>query len=190
MPPVGVPDPVAEHGAGGPARGEPAPIRRYRAKRPRRLWASASAVAAIAAAAAIALAVVPGGADTPQPGQSVSSADVERMANSFASAYADEDATRIARLLTSDAQRVGPDDDQDGRRQVAAAYESQFQRNAITGFELAGLSAQSGSSGRATAHYTVTYKGAKPTTGQMTWIVINEKGRPRISLIAFRPDGG
>jgi len=45
-----------------------------------------------------------------------------------------------------------------------------------------------GASGRATARYTVTYDGQKPTKGQMTWIVISDKGRPRISLIAFRPD--
>ena len=186
MPPI-APDPVVEPGAGGPASGEPAPIRRYRAKRPRRLWAWASGVSAIAAAA-VALAVVPGGADTPQPGESVSSSDVKRMATSFASAYADEDSSRISRLLTSDAQRAGPTDSQDGRRNVVAAYESQFSKAKITGFELEDLSAESGASGRATAKYTVTYDGATPTKGQMTWIVISEKGRPRISLIAFQPD--
>jgi hypothetical protein len=183
--PAIAPDPVQEHVP--PAPGEPAPIRRYRAKRPRRLWAWGSGVVAIAAAA-VAIAVVPGGADTPQPGESVSSSEVERMANSFASAYADEDGARISRLLTSDAQRVAPGGAQVGRREVVAAYESQFGANAITGFELENLSAESGASGRATAHYKVTYKGANPTTGQMTWIVISEKGRPRISLIAFRPD--
>jgi ketosteroid isomerase-like protein len=179
------PDPAAEGAA--PAAGEPAPIRRYRAKRPRRLWAWVSGVAAITAAA-VAIAVVPGGADTPQPGESVSSGDVKRMANSFASAYGDEDAERISRLLTSDAQRVGPTDSQDGRKTVVAAYQSQFDKSTITGFELEGLSAQSGAAGRATAHYTVRYGGGqKPTTGDMTWIVISEKGRPRISLIKFLP---
>ncbi len=72
---------------------------------------------------------------------------------------------------------------------MVAAYESQFTRRAITGFELDDLKAESGASGRATARYTVTYEGDEPTTGQMTWIVIRDKGRPRISLIAFRPDG-
>jgi ketosteroid isomerase-like protein len=111
------------------------------------------------------------------------------MANSFASAYGDKDAARISRLLTSDAQRVGPTDSQDGRRNVVAAYASQFSKSDITGFELEDLSAQSGPAGRATAHYTVRYgNNQKPTTGEMTWIVISEKGRPRISLIKFLPD--
>jgi Protein kinase domain len=183
--PAVAPDPVAEQVP--PAPGEPAPIRTYRARRPRRLWAWASGVIAIAAAA-VALAVVPGGADTPEPGEPVSSSEVERMAKSFASAYGDEDGSRISRLLTSDAQRTSPTDSQTGRRAVVAAYESQFASKAITGFELDDLSAESGASGRATAKYTITYDGAAPTTGQMTWIVIHEKGRPRISLIAFRPD--
>jgi hypothetical protein len=110
------------------------------------------------------------------------------MAKSFASAYGDEDGARISRLLTSDAQRASPTDSQTGRRAVVAAYESQFAAKAITGFELDDLSAESGPSGRATAKYTITYDGAKPTTGHMTWIVIHEKGRPRISLIAFQPN--
>ncbi|MDA0164191.1 serine/threonine protein kinase [Solirubrobacter ginsenosidimutans] len=185
LPPVGVPDPVAEQEPPAPA--ETTPIRRYRAKRRRRLWAWGSGVVAIAGAA-VAIAVVPGGADTPKPGEPVSSGEVERMANSFASAYGDEDAARMSRLLTADAQRVSPTDNQTGRHDVVAAYQSQFNSKAITGFELKGLSAESGPSGRATARYTITYDGAKPTTGQMTWVVISEKGRPRISLIAFVPD--
>jgi ketosteroid isomerase-like protein len=183
--PAIAPDPVEEQVP--PAPGEPAPIRTYRARRPRRLWAWTAGVVAIAAAA-VAIAVVPGGADTPKPGEPVSSGDVERMAKSFASAYAGEDETRIARLLTSDAQRTSPDGSQTGRRAITASYETQFANAAITGFELEDLSAEGGASGRATAHYTVSYKGAKPTKGQMTWIVIREHGRPRISLIAFRPD--
>jgi hypothetical protein len=54
--------------------------------------------------------------------------------------------------------------------------------------DLEDLSVDGGRSGRASAKYTITYRGAKPTTGRMTWIVISDKGRPRISLIAFRPD--
>ena len=184
LPPV-APDPVEEQVP--PAPGEPAPIRTYRARRPRRLWAWGSGAFAVAAAV-VAIAVVPGGAETPQPGEPVSSGDVERMAKSFASAYGDEDAARITRLLTSDAQRTSPGDSQVGRRDVVAAYKAQFSDNAITGFELDDLSAEGGASGRATARYTVTYDGQKPTKGQMTWIVISDKGRPRISLIAFRPD--
>ncbi|WP_157592686.1 serine/threonine-protein kinase [Solirubrobacter soli] len=181
-----LPDPVDEDAR--PTQAEEAPVRTYRARRTRRrALAWASGVGAIAAGV-VALGVVPGGADTPEPGAPVSSGDVERMAKSFASAYGDEDAPRISRLLTSDAQRTSPTDSQVGRRTVVAAYESQFNDNAITGMELDGLSGEGGASGRATAKYKISYKGAKPTTGQMTWIVIRDKGRPRISLIAFRPD--
>jgi serine/threonine-protein kinase len=183
--PKDLPDPVTDQVPPEPA--EPAPIRTYRARRPRRAWAWASGVGAIAAGA-VAIAVVPGGADTPQPGEPVTSGDVERMAKSFASAYGDEDAARISRLLTSDAQRTSPDDNQSGRRQVVAAYESQFNSNAITGFELEDLQADGGASGRAHARYEVTYEGKAPTKGEMTWVVISDKGRPRIALIAFRPD--
>ena len=48
--------------------------------------------------------------------------------------------------------------------------------------------AESGASGRATAKYRVRYEGRGDTTGRMTWTVINERGRPRIALISFRPD--
>ena len=110
----------ARPGPTGTARpGEPAPIRTYRARRPRRLWAWVSGVVAIAAAA-VAIAVVPSGADTPPPGEPVSSGEVERLAKSFASAYGDEDAARISRLLTSDVQRTSarrqPDRPPRGRR--------------------------------------------------------------------------
>ena len=40
----------------------------------------------------------------------------------------------------------------------------------------------------ATAKYRVRYEGRPDTTGRMTWTVINERGRPRITLISFRPD--
>ena len=182
--PPDVPDPVTDQIPPEPA--EPAPIRTYRARRPKRLWAWVSGVGAIAAGT-VALAVVPGGADTPQPGEPVSSGDVERMAKSFASAYGDEDAARISRLLTADAQRTSPGDSQVGRRNVVAAYESQFAARKITGFDVDDLQAEGGASGRATARYTVTYKDGKPTKGEMTWVVLSDKGRPRIALIAFRP---
>jgi ketosteroid isomerase-like protein len=140
------------------------------------------------AAGALALAVVPGGAGTPPPGDPVSAGEVRRMATSFASAYAEENEQRISRLLTSDAQRVSPANGQTGRAAVVAAYRSQFAANQTTGFKLADLQAEGGPSGRATAHYRASYKGEPDTTGTMTWIVIRERGRPRITLISARPD--
>ena len=140
------------------------------------------------AAAALAIAVVPGGAGTPPPGDPVSASEVRRLANSFASAYAAEDERRISRLLTSDAQRMSPTDGQSGRAAVVAAYRGQFARNQTTGFSISGLEAESGPSGRATARYRASYKGKSDTTGTMIWIVIRERGRPRITLITARPD--
>ena len=70
---------------------------------------------------------------------------------------------------------------------MVAAYESQFRARKISGFEVDDLQAEGGASGRATADYTVTYEDGKPTKGKMTWVVLTDKGRPRIALIAFRP---
>ena len=131
---------------------------------------------------------MPGGAGTPPPGDPVSASEVRRLANSFASAYAAEDERRISRLLTSDAQRMSPTDGQSGRAAVVAAYHGQFARNQTTGFTISGLEAEGGPSGRATARYRASYKGKSDTTGTMIWIVIRERGRPRITLITARPD--
>jgi len=108
---------------------------------------------------------------------------VERLANSFADAYAEEDAARISRLLTSDAQRVSPTDRQDGKAAVLAAYRAQFAAAQIKNFDLSELQASGGAAGRATAHYKT---GA--TTGTMTWNVIRDHGKPRIAQIALVPD--
>jgi len=158
-----------------------APVKTYRGRgRPRWLFLGA---ASVLAAGALALAVVPGGADVPAPGAPVTQSEVERLANSFADAYADEDAARISRLLTSDAQRVSPTDRQDGKAAVLAAYRAQFAAGQIKNFDLSELQASGGSAGRATAHYKT---GA--TTGTMTWNVIRDHGKPRISQIALVPD--
>jgi hypothetical protein len=157
------------------------PVKTYRSRgRPR--WPFLGA-AGLLAAGAIAFAVVPGGDDAPPPGAPVSEAEVQRLANSFAAAYANEDAARISRLLTADAKRVAPADRQDGKAAVVAAYRSQFARNRVTNFDLSGLEVASGPAGRATARYRTG-----GTSGRMTWDVIRERGRPRISLIALVPD--
>jgi ketosteroid isomerase-like protein len=179
-------DGLVEAGSGAIPAG-PAPIRRYRARRPRRAWAWASGVTAVVAAA-LAIAVVPGGSGTPLPGAPVTSAEVRRLATSFASAYAAEDDKRISRLLTSDVQRVSPQNRQSGRADVVAAYKSQFAGNRTTGFKLADLKVEGGPAGRATARYRAGYDGRPDTTGTMTWTVIRERGRPRITLIAATPD--
>ena len=86
------------------------------------------------------------------------------MANSFASAYADEDAARISRLLTSDAQRVSPTDRQSGRATVVAAYKSQFAGNADDRLRARDLEAESGAvRPRDRPATRVTLRGRAPT---------------------------
>jgi hypothetical protein len=86
-------------------------------------------------------------------------------------------------------KRFDPNHDQEGRSDVVAAYRVQFAGRRIKDFRLEGLQADGGPSGRAQARYTISYEdGAKPVTGTMTWIVIRERDRPRISLIAARPE--
>ncbi len=168
-----------------PERAAPT-VRRYRTRRRRAsLW-----IAGVAAlgTGAIAIAAIPGGTDAPAPGGAVSTSDVKRLANAFAAAYAQEDDVRIARLLTSDAQRVTPQNRQSGRAQVVSAYRNQFAANQTAGFELSALEASGGPVGRAQAHYKISYGSGETTTGTMTWDVISERGHPRISLIAARPD--
>jgi ketosteroid isomerase-like protein len=162
-----------------------APVKRYRTRR-RRVWAWVVAVAA-AGAAAIAFVALAPGAQAPPPGEPVSSAEVKRLANSFAAAYAKEDAARLERLLTSDVQRVTPRDRQNGRSAVVAEYTRQFDGNRTTGFKLEDLEAAGGRTGRATAHYTAIYGDSASSSGQMTWIVIRDRGRPRIILIKTEP---
>jgi ketosteroid isomerase-like protein len=113
----------------------------------------------------------------------VSEAEVERLANSFAAAYADENSARIGRIITSDAQRVQPDNRQEGRADVVAAYDEQFASNTITDFELSNLEIEGGPVGRATATYRTG-----STTGTITFDVIREKGKPRIMLVSTVPD--
>jgi ketosteroid isomerase-like protein len=167
-------------------RDDAAPVKRYRTRR-RRVWAWACALVAAAAAAIAFVALAPGSDAPPPPGEPVSSAEVERLARSFATAYKEEDAARLERLLTSDAQRVTPRDRQKGRAAVVAEYRRQFNGNRTTDFTLDGLKAAGGRTGRATARYTATYAGATSATGTMTWIVINDRGRPRIILIKTEP---
>jgi len=169
------------------AEPEPEPgVRRYRAGS-RRSWALLAAVGAFAVCA-VALSTFVGGGTTPPPGGSVSADDVARLARSFARAYATEDAPRMTRLLTSDAQRVTPSDRERGRSEVVASYQGQFARNETTGFTLSGLDASGGPTARATARYRATYRGAAPSTGTITFDAILERGHPRIQLIVARPD--
>ncbi len=97
--------------------------------------------------------VLPGGADVPPPGSPVTQAEVERLARSFAAAYKTEDAERIGNIVTSDAQRVLPDNRQKGRADVVAAYASQFAASQNSSYELSDIEVSGGPVGRLTARY-------------------------------------
>jgi serine/threonine protein kinase len=161
------------------------PVRRYRS-RPRRLWAAMAAVAAFSAA--IAMLVLRPDAGPPPPGGSLSSSEVERLARSFARAYETEDSARLAKLLTSDVQRVTPADRQSGRAAVLAAYKAQFAQNETTRFDLGDVKSTGGPAARTTARYRASYRGAADTTGTITFDAIRERGKPKIVMIAARPD--
>ena len=173
--------PTPEPAAAPDVPRDTSPLRTYRArKRPRWLLLGA---ATVLATGAIAVAAIPGGGDEiPPPGSPVSDAQVERLARQFAAAYSNEDAAKISRLLTSDAQRVFPTDRQRGRAEVVDVYRDQFAENPQSEFVLEELEVKGGAVGRATARYRT---GA--TTGVMTWDVIIERGKPRITMIAAEP---
>jgi serine/threonine-protein kinase len=171
----------------GPVAGEAPveelpPVKTYRArKRPRWLLLP---VAGGLTAVAVAVAVIPGGGDeVPPPGSPVSNSEVERLAERFAKAYATEDAAAIRLMITSDAERVMPNERQGGRDDVTAAYQGQFDRSTITQFDLSDQEVTDGPVGRLTARYV---SGA--VTGRITFNVIRERTRARIKLISAVPD--
>src|SRR5262249_56398375 len=121
-----------------------AAVKRYSTGRRRRVGAWVVALVAAGSAAIAFVALAPGEDAPPPPGEPVSSAQVARLANSFAAAYKTEDAARLERLLTSDAQRVTPRDRQKGRAAVVAEYRRQFEGNRTTDFQLEDLKSAGG----------------------------------------------
>src|SRR4051812_5915328 len=164
------------------------PRRRRRRRRPLLRLTAAAAGGLLAGAAAIVLAPGGSGAVDP-PGTPVSAGQVRAAAHGFAAAYAHEDTSALTRLLTSDAQRITPGSRQSGRKAVVAAYRRQFAANAIRGFTLSGLHAGGGAAGRATADYRAAYAGGAAARGHLVLRVVDDRGRPRIALIAATPAG-
>jgi serine/threonine-protein kinase len=162
------------------------PRRRRRRRRPLLRVAAAAAGGGLAAAAAIVLAPGGNGAVDP-PGTPVSAGQVRTAAQAFATAYAHEDTAALNRLLTSDAQRVTPGSRQSGRKAVVAAYRRQFAANATRGFTLSDLHASGGAAGRATADYRADYAGGADARGRIVLRVVDDRGHPRVALIAATP---
>jgi Domain of unknown function (DUF4440) len=148
----------------------------------RRILLAAAALVAVVAAAVVAL-VATSGHTASGP---LRASEVAAAARSFARAYAGEDPDALAKLLTSDVQRVSPTGVERGRSAVIAEYRSQFAASGIQGYRLDNLKATPGWVGRASAHYTVSRAGGKGFGGTVVFGVRRVKGRPLIGLIATR----
>ena len=165
-----------------------------RPRRRRRGVARAAAGLAIvlaAGATVAALANRDGGVDASElPGATVADGEVEDLAQTFADAYAREDAAALGRLLTRDVERVVPGARQEGKEAVLTAYRRQFDDSETRSFELEDLEAQGGSAGRASGRYVATYRGEPDVTGAIAFNVLRDRGEPRIALISARQDVG
>jgi serine/threonine-protein kinase len=150
--------------------------------------------AVLAGAGAIAFAVTEvtgaGGDVDPNllPGAPVADGEVERLVHEFADAYREEDAGRLGRLLTRDAERVVPGARQEGRAEVVGSYKSQFADSDTRSFEIEDLEATGGETGRASGRYVATYGDDPDVTGTITFGVLRDRGTPRIALISARQD--
>ena len=156
-----------------------------RRARPRRLMALAVAVPVTAALVIALLLATSGGT----PSGPLSSAEVSGAAQSFARAYAGEDADAMAKLLTSDVKRVSPTDVERGRSAVLAAYRGQFAASKIQGYKLDSMKVTPGWAGRASATYTVTRAGSKGFGGTVVFGVRRVNGDAKIALIATQQNG-
>ena len=76
-----------------------------------------------------------------------------------------------------------PDNRQKGRADVVAAYASQFAASQNSSYELSDIEVSGGPVGRLTARYRTG-----SATGDVTFTVIRERSRPRITMIAADPD--
>jgi len=164
---------------------------RPRRHRSRRLARYAALLAGAGAIAFAVTEVTGAGGDvdpTLLPGAPVADGEVERLVNAFADAYADEDAAKLGRLLTRDAERVVPGARQEGRAAVVASYKAQFADSETRSFDIEGLKAAGGDTGRASGRYVATYDDEPDVTGRITFGVLRDRGTPRIALISARQD--
>jgi serine/threonine-protein kinase len=150
-------------------------------------------LAALVAAGLATLAVVQladgGGVDAATlPGAPVSDGEVEQLVTEFSDAYAKEDAAKLGRLLSRDAERVVPGARQEGRTDVVRSYKRQFSDSDTRSFEVQDLSATGGATGRASGRYVATYAGEPDVTGTITFGVLRDRGTPRIALIVAHQD--
>jgi hypothetical protein len=119
----------------------------------------------------------------------LSASEVAGAANSFARAYAHEDAGALARLLAPDVARVSPTGVERGRAAVLAEYRRQFSQGGIEGYRLTRVSITPGWVGRLSASYTVPRAGGRAFGGTVVFGVRRLNGRAVIGLIATQPQG-
>ena len=113
--------------------------------------------------------------------------EVQAAVEAFANAYESEDGTALARLLTSDVERVLPAGVARGRSAVVTEYERQFRSNATESYDLQNLDVHGGLAGRASADYRVRRAGRSSIEGKIVLGVVRDRGRTRIALIAVTP---
>jgi ketosteroid isomerase-like protein len=162
--------------------------RRRRGRRAGGLLAGLVAAGAVAFAASTILEGGDGVDPATLPGAPVSDGEVEQLVADFSDAYAKEDATKLGRLLTRDAERVVPGARQEGRTEVVRSYKRQFSDSDTRSFEVQDLSASGGATGRASGRYVATYAGEPDVTGTITFGVLRDRGTPRIALIVAHQD--
>jgi hypothetical protein len=71
---------------------------------------------------------------------------------------------------------------------VLDAYRGQFRGSRITGYSVDDLDVSGGRAGRASGRYTLARAGRDPVGGTIVFGVTRERGKPKVALIAARPD--
>jgi serine/threonine protein kinase len=177
------PPPPPEHS--GPM---PDAVRVRRSRRGRiRMVAAALLAGALAAGVFAALGDVLAG-ETIKKGP-LSVAEVHDAAQSFADAYEREDTQLLAASLTRDVQRVLPAGRLNGRAAVVSEYRRQFRAQHTDGYDLRDVEATGGGAGRASGRYAVKIDGKEQITGKIVFSVVRDnRGKPRIAMIAATPD--
>ena len=188
LPATTIPLPANRGDATNRSQAPTAHLSRARPRRPPRGLAAAALVLALGAALGVLLALDVGPfASGEEPG-AVSATEVRDVADSFAAAYAHEDAGTLRDLLSRDAARITPADSQRGRAAVLREYRSQFAANVTQDYRITGLAVRAGAAGRATGRYVASRSGAGPITGRIVLGVHRDGGRARVGLIAVTPD--
>jgi len=167
-----------------PAAGRPVDVRVQRGRGRRRALAATIAVLALPAAALIAW-TLGGGGRTSHPSGPLTTTEVRAVARAFATAYSDENAVTLRRLLDPSVKRVSASDAQTGRAAVVSEYQRQFDADAVQRYALSELQVTGGRVGRAEGRYTVTRAGRGPLRGRLVLGVVRRPGgAAAIALIA------